>query len=295
MKNFHPFRWLQKQLPVRRYIVIIGGLFALIGLLFAGVFVAMQFNLLNVQGSNTARNLSLGVVPATKIASTCDSVDGTTPDTCDWSQTQEWGVVSAALTKDSSVLDQVSNQTGVPARMIAATIAPEQLRFFTSNRETFKNYFEPLKILSTLTKFSLGVSGIKQQTATDIENYANDPTSPFYPGPEIAPLIAYPAGADHDTTQYDRLTDENNHYYSYLYTAIFIKEIEAQWSAAGYDISQRPDVIVTLFNLGFQESNPNANPQVAGSTITLGGQKYVFGQLGVLFYQSDFLLDIFPR
>ncbi len=60
-------------------------------------------------------------------------------------------------------------------------------------------------------------------------------------------------------------------------------------------MTTRPDVIVTLFNLGFKESNPNANPQVAGSTITLGGKDYVFGELGVLFYQSDYLLDTLPR
>jgi hypothetical protein len=295
MKKFQPFHWLNRQTTVRRYLVILGSLFALIGLVFSAVFVGMQFNIFNVQGSSTARNLSLGVVPSTKLTSTCNAVDGSIPATCDWSQTQEWGVVAAALTKDQPVIDQVSDQTGVQARMIAAAVAPEQLRYFTANRESFKNYFEPLKILSSLTKFSLGVSGVKEQTADDIEKYANDPTSPFYPGPEIAPLLAYPAGADHDTVLYDRLTDENSHYYSYLYTAVFLKEIEAQWAKSGYDVTQRPDVLVTLFNLGFIESNPNANPRVAGSTITLGGKDYVFGELGTLFYQSDDLLNSFPR
>jgi len=295
MKNFHPFRWLGKKLSVRRYLVILGSIFAVIGLVFAAVFIGMQFNLFTVKGSSIARNVSLGVVPSTAVTSTCEPVDKTTPATCDWSDTEEWTVVAAALTKDSSVLNQVSDQTGVSARMIASAVAPEQLRFFTDNRETFKKYFEPLEILSSLTKFSLGVSGIKQQTADEIEQYANDPTSPFYPGPTIAPLIAYPAGVDHDTELYNRLTDENNHYYSYLYTAIFIKEIESQWAKSGYDVTDRPDVIVTLFNIGFDESNPNANPQVAGSTITLGGKDYVFGELGVLFYQSDQLTSIFPR
>ena len=65
--------------------------------------------------------------------------------------------------------------------MIVATVAPEQIRFFTSNRESFKKYLEPLKILVSLSKFSLGVSGIKQETANKIEEYANNPTSPFYP------------------------------------------------------------------------------------------------------------------
>lgn len=269
--------------------------FALVGLVFAAVFVAMQYGLFNVRGSSTARNLSLGVVPKSAVTSTCNAVSGKTPESCDWQNTAEWGVLDKALTKDASVLDQVSNDTGVQARMIASAVVPEQLRYFTSNRESFKKYFEPLKILSSLSKFSLGVSGIKQDTATQIETYANDPSSRFYPGPSIAPLLAYPAGVDHDKELYNRLTDAHNHYYSYLYTAAFIKEVEAQWAVSGYDVSTRPDVVVTLFNIGFGASHPNANPQVAGSTITLGGKDYAFGQLGTLFYQSDQLLDVLPR
>jgi hypothetical protein len=179
--------------------------------------------------------------------------------------------------------------------MIASAVVPEQLRYFTSNRESFKKYFEPLKILSSLSKFSLGVSGIKQDTAVQIEQYANNPNSQFYPGPEMAALLAYPEGSDHDKVLYSRLTDAKNHYYSYLYTAVFIKEIEAQWKRAGYDVTNRPDVTVTLFNIGFGVSHPNANPRVAGSVITLGGKDYTFGELGTLFYQSDELLDVLPR
>ncbi len=54
--------------------------------------------------------------------------------------------------------------------MIASVVVPEQTRFFTSNREVFKRYFEPLKILGSLSQFSLGVSGIKEDTAIQIEN-----------------------------------------------------------------------------------------------------------------------------
>ncbi len=295
MKNFPVFTWLNRQWAIRRYVAIIVSLFALIGLTFAGVFVAMQFGLLNVKGSSTARNLSLGVVPGTAVTSSCQAVNGKVPTVCDWNKTEEWNVLHGALTKDASVLDQVSGQTGVSARMIASAVVPEQLRYFTANRESFKKYFEPLKILSSLSKFSLGVSGIKQDTATQIEQYANDPSSPFYPGPTIAPLLAYPDGSNHDTELYNRLTDEHNHYYSYLYTAAFIKEVEAQWSHAGYDVTARPDVTVTIFNIGFGASHPNANPKAAGSTITLGGKDYAFGELGTLFYQSDELLDVLPR
>lgn len=268
------------------------GMFACIGLLFTAVFLAMQFGLLNVRGSISERNdfftgaeaLSPGVVCA-------DDAQ----ESCAWNQTPEWQVVSGGLRKDEAIIARVSQETGVSERMIAAVVVPEQTRFFTSNREVFKRYFEPLKILGSLSQFSLGVSGIKEATAKQIESHANDPSSEFYPGEGMAALIVYPAGANRDTELYNRLTDAKNHYYSYLYTALYIKEIEEQWRKAGYDISNNPGAVVTLFNIGFQGSKPNPAPRAAGAVIATGGQSYTYGELGALFYSSQELVDVFPQ
>mgnify|MGYP000087074870 FL=1 len=268
--------------------------FALIGIGFTAVFVAMQFGLLNVKGSSIERNASFGALPTTDNPNHCLGESRTTAP-CDWASTAEWSVVKSALLKDAEVVEKVASQTGVSERMIVSAVIPEQLRYFTANRESFKKYFEPLKILSSMSKFSLGISGIKQETARRIEEYANDPASVFYPGDSIAALIAYPDGVDRDTELYNRLTDAHNHYYSYLYTAIYLKEIQAQWRASGYDVSTRPDVLVTLFNLGFNASHPNNDPKIAGSVITLGGKDYKFGLLGTLFYQSAQLSTEFPK
>jgi Protein of unknown function (DUF1402) len=268
--------------PILKYLLFgIVALFALIGLLFSTVFVGMQFGIFNVRGSIAERNQFFGQLATS--TSPCIEVS---QQTCDWTQTPEWAVIKNGLMKDQSVIAQVSAQTGISQRMIAAVVVPEQIRYFTSDRETFKKYFEPLKILGSLTKFSLGVSGIKEDTAKNIEQYANDPNSTLYPGPGMAELISYPPGTNHDTELYNRLTDPNNHYYSYLYTALCIKEIEARWKSAGYDISQNPGVIATLFNIGFQASLPSAHPQIGGSSITTGGTTYTYGQLGADFYSS---------
>jgi hypothetical protein len=266
-------------------------IFALIGFVFTAVFIGMQFGIFNVRGSNAARNLSLNI-PKTPPAQDC--VD-TTQEKCSWERTIEWNVLKVAFVKDSAMINQVSKQVGISPLMLVATIAPEQIRFFTSNRESFKKYFEPLKILVSLSKFSLGVSGIKEETAKKIETYANDATSPFYPGKEAAALIAYSAEADHDSELYDRLTDAHNHYYSYLYTALFIKEVQSQWAAAGFDITRQPEIIATLFNLGFDQSVPKANPVVAGSSIILGDNTYIYGELGALVYNSNEFDTIFSR
>lgn len=264
---------------------------AVIGAAFVGVFLAMQFGLLNVRGSIAERNASFGVASSTPKVPCSD----TAAKVCDWNKTPEWEVVKGGLTKDAAIINRVAAETGVDARMIATVVVPEQTRFFTSNREVFKRYFEPLKILGSLSQFSLGVSGIKEETADKIEQYANDPTSPFYPGDGMASLIAYPDGVDHDSELFNRLTDAKDHYYSLLYTALYIKEIQEQWRRAGFDISKNPGAVATLFNVGFQASNPNANPRAAGAAIGTGGHTYVYGELGALFYNSSELTDVFPK
>ncbi len=291
---------MQKWLKI--LLVALGSLFALIGLAFTAVFFAMQFELLNVRGSIPARNAFFAAVGTSTAAvqilpgvpaKPC-LTEGTSA--CSWSQTPEWVVVAGGLSKDQAIIARVESETGVSGRMIAAAVMPEQIRFFTSNREVFKRYFEPLKVLGSLSQFSLGVSGIKQETARKVEEYANDPSSPFYPGAEVASLIAYAPGiADRDAELYRRLTDDKDHYYSYLYTAVFMKEIAAQWSASGFDISDNPEAMVTLFNIGFAKSNPNPNPQAGGAPVSAGGQTYAFGQLGADFYHSDELLSLFGR
>ncbi len=288
-------------------------IFALIGMAFTTVFVGMQFGLTNVRGSIEERNSFFGKVPTINFQNTASSTEATadsgpvgngcsndleqtTP--CEWNETVQWEVVKGGLEKDQAIIARVANETGVSPRMIAAAVMPEQMRFFaqSENREVFKRYFEPLKILASLSQFSLGVSGMKQKTAEQVEQYVTDAGSPFYPGPEYAALIAYASSTENkDQELFNRLTDEKNHYYSYLYTALYLKEIEMQWKRAGYDVSNRPDVLVTLFNLGFDASAPKANPQVAGAPITIGGQRYSFGDLGATFYHSEELVAEFPR
>ena len=265
--------------------------FASIGVLFTFVYFGMQHGVLNVPGNIIERNASFGLIPTTTKAiieetNGCRAgLDQKQP--CEWNETAQWEVVKGGLAKDVAIINRVAKETGVSPRMIAASVIPEQMRFFSDNREVFKRYFEPLKILASLSQFSLGVSGIKQATAVKIEEYAGSTTSEFYPGAGYADLIAYSTNQNNENALFDRLTNEKDHYYSYLYTALYLKEIIAQWERAGYNVSDRPDVLVTLFNLGFNASKPKADPQVAGATITVGGQRYSFGYLGTLFFKSD--------
>ncbi len=274
--------------------------FAGIGVVVTFVFFGMQYEVFNVPGSIIERNASFGLVPTTSKAISEPESNGckeglSQTEPCFWFDTVQWEVVKGGLEKDAQIINRVADETGVEARMIASAVIPEQSRFFTDNREVFKRYFEPLKLLVSLSKFSLGVSGIKQETAEVIEEHTLNTASAFYPGDTFSSLITYEDGVDKKQELFNRLTNEKDHYYSYLYTAIYLKEIEAQWLKEGYDVKKRPDVLVTLFNLGFDASKPKENPQVGGARITLGGQAYSFGYLGTLFYESEELSDIFSR
>jgi hypothetical protein len=274
------------------------GIFAVIGFVFTAVFVGMYFELFNVRGSSIERNKFFLNNAATSTAAKIQkqSCIDKTKKTCEWNETPEWVVIKNGLEKDTEIISKVSMETGVSKRMIATVVIPEQARFFTANREVFKRYFEPMKILGSMSQFSLGVSGIKEKTALEIEvNLIND-KSAFYPGPEFAKLVSYGSSTeDREKELFNRLTDEKNHYYSYLYTALYIKEIETQWKHNGFEITENPEVVATLFNIGFNGSNPNPNPRVGGTSISLGGKTYVYGDLGANFYNSEELGDIFTK
>ena len=210
-----------------------------------------------------------------------------------WMASTEWETLRDALIKDKDFIKQASVDSGVPSRIIVSTVISEQFRFFTANRESYKRYFEPLKVLGNGTKFSYGVAGVKIETARIIEDNLKNSKSPFYLGEDHEDIFNY-GDLDRDTEMLARLTDPKNHYYSYLYTAVFLKEIMNQWQNAGYPINDRPEVLSTLFNLGFYKSVPKANPEVGGSTITINDRDYTFGGLSYEFYYSGELLDIFP-
>lgn len=210
-----------------------------------------------------------------------------------WMSSSEWQTLRDALIKDKDVILQASEDSGVPARLIVSTVISEQFRFFTANRESYKRYFEPLKILGNGTKFSYGVAGVKFETAKIIENNLKDKNSPFYLGAHYEDILNY-NNVDPDTELMMRLTDTKNHYYSYLYTALFLKQVMHQWENSLYPINDRPEVLATLFNLGFNKSIPKDNPEVGGSTVTINDRDYTFGGLSYEFYYSGELSEFFP-
>jgi hypothetical protein len=211
----------------------------------------------------------------------------------EWMNMSEWEDFKIAVEKDKKLIDSVSKQCDVEARLIVACLVGEQIRLFNSDREAYKKWIGPLKILSVESKFSLGVTGIKELTAQKIEANIKDSSSIFYLGKKYENLLDFKT-EDIEQERFDRLTSFRNHYYSYLYAALFLKQVKVQWEKKGFPIDKRPEILTTLFNVGYPQSVPKENPKVGGSTIKIKNKNYTFGLIGYQFYYSGELFDLFP-
>lgn len=219
----------------------------------------------------------------------------------EWMNIAEWKDFKLAVAKDKPYIDSVAMITGVEPRLIVACLVGEQIRLFNSNRESYKRYMGPLKMLALENHLSYGVTGIKRNTAINIENFAKDPKSEFYPGKAFEHLLDFDStvnfaynGNDTLDLRLQRLVQFKNHYYSYLYTAMFLREIQAQWKKAGYPIDDRPEILASLFNLGFQKSKPKKHPAVGGSVYKIHDTEYTFGAVAYEFFYSGEMADLFP-
>lgn len=214
----------------------------------------------------------------------------------EWMNIAEWQDFKVAVAKDKQVIDSVAKLTGVESRLIVACLVGEQIRLFNSKREAYKKWIGPLKVLSVESQFSFGVTGIKEHTAKNIESHLRNPKSIYYIGSRYEHLLDFVSRdtAGINKERIDRLTNFRNHYYSYMYAAIFLKQVKVQWENAGFPIDDRPEILATLFNVGYPQSVPKSNPRVGGSTIRIYDKPYSFGAIAYQFYYSGELYELFP-
>lgn len=210
-----------------------------------------------------------------------------------WMNDSAWPVLKQAILKDKEAIMDAARITGVEPRLIVGCLIGEQIRLFNSKREMFKKYLGPVKVLSVQSQFSFGVTGVKDYTAMLVEQHLKDTTSPFYMGRAYEHILDFET-SDHATERYNRLVNYRDHLYSYIYAGCIVRQTMLQWKRAGYDISDRPDILFTLFNLGFETSKPNPEPKCGGSRIVVGGREYTFGVIGNDFYYSGELAEDFP-
>ncbi len=220
-----------------------------------------------------------------------------------WSNYKEWKEFCKVIKADKKAIDSVAKITGVEARMIVMCLVGEQVRMFNSGREKFKKYVVPFNRLILPTNRGYGVTGILQHTALKIERNLFDKSSKFYAGPyfekclntkDAFPELVVDSIAAHKSLTIQRLIKRGDHFYSYLYTAFFLRQFQAHWEREGFSLSNRPEILGTLYNLGYQKSVPKNNPNVGGSNFIVGNKDYTFGGLCYEFYYSGELQDLFP-
>ncbi len=211
-----------------------------------------------------------------------------------WADTDQWSLMKEVFSRDQEVIKKAASDAKISPRLILSGVIGEQFRFFNNRRESFKSYFEPLKILASLTNTSFGIAGLKPKTVGIVENNIKNKSSVFYLGPDMENIVNYKPNVDIESERMNRITNVKDPYYSYLYVGLFMKEIIAQWQKSGFDISNRPEILATLYNLGFYFSVPKENPEIGGSVININNVDYTFGDIAYEFYYSGELSDIYP-
>lgn len=210
-----------------------------------------------------------------------------------WANGEVWDAIKAGIMKDRDSIYRAASRVDLEPRMLLVGLVGEQIRLFNSQRELVKKFFAPLKILGNANKISLGVMGIKEATAQNIRAHLKDKNSEYYLGPEYEQIVDVCPIAGKD--MYACLTsEEDGHYLSYLYAAVYMKQILSQWQRAGFYLQYRPEILGTLYNVGFPQSRPKSDPKVGGSTVRVEGKEYTFGRIAYEFYYSGELLEEFP-
>jgi hypothetical protein len=220
-----------------------------------------------------------------------------------WANYREWKEFCHVVKADKKAIDSVSRLTGVESRLIVMCLVGEQIRMFNSGRERFKKYVLPYTRLFLPTNRGYGVTGILEHTALKIEQNLFDKRSAFYAGDYFQKCVnvndSFPdvvksdiEAHKHKTIQ--RLISGGDHYYCYLYTAFFLRQLQSHWEKSGFTLAYRPEILGTLYNLGYQKSKPKKNPEVGGSSFNVGDIKYTFGGLCYEFYYSGELQELFP-
>ena len=254
--------------------------FAIVGFLLVGGYIAMRAGLTNIDNAIDRQSEFFLSKPMEY-------------SRFPLAHTPEWVAFRQAVAKDKTIIEQVSRETGVAPRMLIALLVPEQMRLFHSNRPIFKQIFEPLKILGSQSQFSWGIFGIKDETARAVEEHLRDTASPFYLGKQFEHALDFKTNTP-DQERFSRIIDEHDHTYGYRYAGLYVAQIKKQWENAGFPIADRPEILATLWNLGFEKSKPNAAPKSGGAPIDIDGTTYSFGALAGAFYYSDELVEIFP-
>ncbi len=138
---------------------------------------------------------------------------------------------------------------------------------------------------------SIGPAQIKPKVAFYIEQQLHDPKGEFYIGQKGAELIPKVKGKEE---MWERITGQK---WSAMYVGAMLRMFDTRWvrvrafqvshgvwPQAPLSIAAKPDILATLYNLGFEKVVPKGYPQANE-----------FGKNALQFYESDKLKKEFLR
>lgn len=194
-----------------------------------------------------------------------------------WSRTPEWDSALVALRRDRGAILRVARETGLSPRLVALPALCEQLRRAESFRDRYKRLFGRFVPTGSL---SMGVTGVKPETLRRLRPWCD---------PALAPWLD---GVPDDTLR-ARLGSPDP-LWAYRYGALCLSAIACRWRAAGIELSDRPEILLTAYNLGENRCPPRPDPRAGGAVFRLGGREYTFGSFAWEFYGSARAWPLLP-
>ena len=194
-----------------------------------------------------------------------------------WSRSPLWDSTALAVRRDLPVIESAARRMGVSPRLVALPAICEQLRRAESFREAYKRFFTSFVPLSNV---SVGVTGIKPESLDRLLPFCDSLDRPLIDSVPVETIR--------------RRLQEPDHAWSYLYAALYMKCILRQWREAGVDLSQRPEIVMTVYNLGVNRCPPRPDPLAGGAVFTIDGVEHSFGSFAREFYWSGLLYPQLP-
>ncbi len=172
-------------------------------------------------------------------------------------------------------INLVSNLLWLDPVLLKSAIITEQVRgFFTYRWVAKKIIFDNFGIMR-MGQWSYWIWWVKLLTAKKLLTFAKSHLPQVY----NKYLSQYNWT---DETLLKLLQDRDNYFYQILFAWLTLKEILRSWNMQWYDISNRPWIILTLYNIWNKQAN--ANPKIWWANIKINWIDYSFGSLWMLLY-----------
>jgi hypothetical protein len=191
---------------------------------------------------------------------------------------QERDSVYLEIEENLDIINEYSARLGVQSRIVASVICAER----SLNYNWQDTYLDRIMAVNRLNS-SVGFCQIKVNTAKWLEDKLNDASSPYYLGDSVATLFPRSVYLD---KLVERLEDDE---LSIMYAAAYLAMFQKRWLREGVNISNRPDILGSLYSLGAYKTNgaehlPHPDPV-----------PNEFGLLAQYFYDSDFSNRLFGQ